>query len=60
MRYFAMNGKTRYEYRETFYLVSHLFLHIRCSRPMLAETTKAWTDAYNKGCSDLMASLKPR
>jgi len=60
MRYFAMNGKTRYEYRETFYLVSHLFLHIRCSRPMLAETTKAWTDAYNKGCGDLMASLKPR
>jgi hypothetical protein len=60
MRYFAMNGKTRYEYRETFYLVSHLFLHIRCSRPMLAATTAAWTDAYNKGCGDLMASLKPR
>jgi hypothetical protein len=60
MRYFAMNGKTRYEYRETFYLVSHLFLHIRCARPMLAATTQAWTDAYNKGCGDLMASLKPR
>jgi hypothetical protein len=60
MRYFAMNGKTRYEYRETFYLVSHLFLHIRCARPMLAGTTQAWTDAYNKGCGDLMASLKPR
>ena len=60
MRYFAMNGKTRYEYRETFYLVSHLFLHIRCSRPMLPETTKAWSDSYEKGCADLMASLKPR
>jgi len=27
---------------------------------MLAATTAAWTDAYNKGCGDLMASLKPR
>ena len=26
---------------------------------MLAATPKAWTDAYNKGCGDLMASLKP-
>ena len=60
MRYFAMNGKTRYEYRETFYLVSHLFLHIRCARPMLPETSKAWSDSYEKGCADLMASLKPR
>jgi hypothetical protein len=60
MRYYAMNGKTRYEYRETFYLVSHLFLHVRCSRPLLKDTTQAWTDAYNKGCADLMHSLKPK
>jgi hypothetical protein len=59
MRYFAMNGKTRYEYRETFYLVNHLFLHIRCQRPMLGETTAAWTEAWNKSCADLMQSLKP-
>src|SRR5215468_8401184 len=52
MRYYAMNGKTRYEYRETFYLVTHLFLHVRCSRPLLKETTAAWTDAYDKGCAD--------
>ena len=59
-RYYAMNGKTRYEYRETFYLVSHLLLHVRCMRPMLAETTQAWSDAYDKACADLMQSLKPR
>jgi len=58
-RYFAMNGKTRYEYRETFYLMSHLLLHVRCLRPMLAATTPAWTDAYNKNCAEIMASLKP-
>jgi hypothetical protein len=58
-RYYAMNGKSRYEYRETFYLVSHLVLHIRCARPMLANTTGAWTEAYNKGCAELMQSLKP-
>jgi hypothetical protein len=60
LRYYAMNGATRYEYRETFYLVTHLFLHIRCSRPMLKETTAAWVAAYEKGCADMMASLKPR
>jgi len=59
-RYYAMNGKSRYEYRETFYLTNHLLLHIRCARPMLAATTGAWTDAWNKGCAELMQSLKPR
>ena len=59
-RYYAMNGKTRYEYRETFYLSSHLFLQVRCMRPMLAETTQAWTDAYDKSCAELMQTLKPR
>ena len=58
-RYYAMNGKSRYEYRETFYLMSHLLLHVRCSRPLLAATTPAWTDAYNKSCAEIMASLKP-
>jgi len=58
-RYYAMNGKTRYEYKETFYLVSHLLLHVRCVRPMLAETTQAWSDAYDKRCADLMQQLKP-
>ena len=59
MRYYAMNGKTRYEYRETFYLMSHLFVNVRCSRPLLKETTQAWTDAWNKDCAELMTTLKP-
>lgn len=58
-RYYAINGKTRYEYRETFYLVSHLLLHVRCVRPMLAATTQAWSDQYDKDCADIMQSLKP-
>jgi archaellin len=60
LRYYAMNGKSRYEYRETFYLTNHLLLHIRCARPMLAGTTGAWTEAWNKGCAELMQALKPR
>ena len=58
-RYYALHGNTRYEYRETFYLVSHLLLHIRCMRPMLEATTQAWTDAYDKGCAGIMTELKP-
>jgi hypothetical protein len=59
LRYFARNGKTRYEYRETWYLNGHLLVHVRCVRPMLAKTTAQWTAAYESGCLQIMRSLKP-
>lgn len=59
LRYFALNGKTRYEYRETWYLNGHLMVHARCARPLLAATTAAWTTEYEKGCALIMQSLKP-
>ncbi len=59
LRYFALNGKARYEYRETWYLNGHLIVHVRCARPMLAATTAAWTAEYEKGCAQIMQSLKP-
>ena len=59
LRYFALNGKTRYEYRETWYLTGHIVVHVRCARPMLAATTAQWTAEYEKGCAQIMQSLKP-
>ena len=59
LRYFAMNGKTRYEYRETWYLNGHIVVHARCARPMLAATTPQWTADYEKGCAEIMQSLRP-
>lgn len=59
LRYFARNGKTKYEYRETWYLNGHLFVHARCARPMLDKTTPQWASDYEKGCSQIMQSLKP-
>jgi hypothetical protein len=59
LRYFALNNKTRYEYRETWYLNGHLVVHVSCLRPMLAATTAQWTADYNKGCADIMQSLHP-
>lgn len=59
LRYFALNGKTRYEYRETWYLNGHVIVHARCARPMLAATTPQWTAEYEKGCAQIMTSLKP-
>ncbi|MEP6485128.1 MAG: hypothetical protein ABJB01_11825 [Rudaea sp.] len=59
LRYFAMNGKTRYEYRETWYLNGHAVVHARCARPMLAATTPQWTAEYEKGCAQIMQSLRP-
>ncbi|HEX4482116.1 MAG TPA: hypothetical protein VH082_14970, partial [Rudaea sp.] len=59
LRYYAMNGKTRYEYRETWYLNMHLVIHVRCARPMLSATTPQWTAEYEKGCTQIMQSLRP-
>jgi hypothetical protein len=59
LRYYALSGKTRYEYRETWYLNGHVMVHARCARPMLAATTAQWTADYEKGCTQVMQSLKP-
>lgn len=59
LRYFALNGKSRYEYRETYYLLSHIFIHVKCARPMLAATAPAWADSYEKGCAVVMQSIRP-
>src|SRR5579883_245843 len=59
LRYFAQNGKTRYEYRETWYLNGHLMVHVRCARPMLAGTSAQWTAEYEKGCGEIMTTLRP-
>jgi hypothetical protein len=59
LRYFALNGKTRYEYRETWYLNGHVMVHARCARPLLPATTAQWTAEYEKGCAQIMQSLKP-
>ena len=59
LRYFALDNKTRYEYRETCFLNSHMMVHVRCARPMLAATTAQWTAEYERGCAQIMQSLKP-
>jgi hypothetical protein len=59
LRFFARDGKTRYEFRETWYLNGHVLVHIRCARPMLEKTTAQWTADYEKGCAEIMQSAKP-
>jgi len=60
LRFFARNGKARYEYRDTWYLNGHVMVHVRCARPMLEKTTAQWTADYEKGCAQVMSSAKPR
>jgi hypothetical protein len=59
LRYYGLNGKARYEYRETWYLDSKILIHVRCSRPVLAATTAAWTASYEQGCAQIMQTIKP-
>lgn len=59
LRYFALNDKTRHEYRETWFLNGHMLVHVRCARPMLSATTAQWTAEYERGCAQIMQSLKP-
>ncbi len=57
--YTGLNGKTHYQYRETFFLNGTIGIHVRCLRPQLSATSKAWSEAYEKGCDQVMASVKP-
>ena len=59
LRFFARNGKARYEYRDTWYLNGHVMVHVRCARPMLEKTAAQWTADYEKGCAQIMTSAKP-
>jgi len=59
LRFFAREGKTRYEFRETWYLNGRVLVHIRCARPMLEKTTAQWVADYEKGCAQIMTSAKP-
>ncbi len=59
LRYTGLNGKTPYQYRETFFLNGTIGIHVRCLRPQLTATTKAWSEAYEKGCDQVIASLRP-
>jgi hypothetical protein len=58
LHYTALNGKQRYEYRESWAFSSRMLTHVRCSRPLLAATTAAWTKAYETGCEQIMQSAK--
>ena len=60
LRFVARNGKTRYEYRDTWYLNGHVMVHVRCARPLLEKTSSQWSADYEKGCAQVMASAKPR
>ncbi|MBN8888601.1 MAG: hypothetical protein J0I77_23005 [Rudaea sp.] len=59
LHYLALNGKQRYEYRETWYLDSKILIHVRCARPLLAATTAEWTAAYDAGCAQVTRTAKP-
>src|SRR5579883_1264106 len=58
LHYIALDGKQRYEYREAWYLDLKIFIHIRCARPLLTETSTAWTAAFESGCAQLMRTAK--
>lgn len=58
LHYTALNGKQRYEYRESWAFSTRMFTHVRCSRPLLAATSAAWTQAYDAGCAQVMQSAK--
>ena len=57
LRYFGTEGKTRYHYREHFYFKNGVGIALRCARPVLDKTSKAWIDGFEKGCDEISSSL---
>ncbi|HQX65310.1 MAG TPA: hypothetical protein PLF47_05790, partial [Dokdonella sp.] len=56
--YFVMRGKTRYEIRDRFSLMQNIAVQVRCQRPLLQATSKAWSNAFDAGCDSVASSLK--
>lgn len=56
--YFVERGKTRYEIRDRFNLMGEIAVQVRCQRPMLNATTKAWTSTFDQGCDSVARSMK--
>ncbi len=56
--YFVMRGKTRYEIRDRFNLKGEIAVQVRCQRPLLKATTKAWGNSFDAGCDSVASSLK--
>jgi hypothetical protein len=58
IRYAGLDGKQRYEYRESWSLNTKVLTHVRCSRPLLATASAAWVAAYEAGCAQIMQSIR--
>lgn len=56
--YFVMRGKTRYEIRDRFNLMSNIAVQVRCQRPLLNATARAWGNTFDAGCDSVASSLK--
>jgi hypothetical protein len=57
-RYFVVRGKTRYLVYDTYQLHGNVAVEVRCQRPLLDATPKSWSDAFDAGCTGVVASLK--
>lgn len=56
--YFVMRGKTRYSIHDRFSLVGNIAVQVRCQRPLLDATTKAWSASFDSDCKNVAASVK--
>jgi len=57
-RYFVTRNKTRYLVNDNYHLAGNVAVEVRCQRPLLDATPKSWNDAFDAGCSSVVASLK--
>lgn len=60
LHYSALNGKQRYEYRESWTLNTKVLTHVRCSRPVIAGASATATQAFDAGCAQIIQSVKLR
>ena len=58
IRYSGLDGKQRFEYRESWSLNTKVLTHVRCSLPLLATSNAAWIAAYEAGCAQIMQSTR--
>jgi len=57
-RYYVTRNKVRYLVRDAYQMNGNVGIEVRCQRPLLDATPKEWNDAFDAGCTSVVASLK--
>ena len=56
--YTVTRGATTYSIKDQFKLIGNIAVKVRCERPVLKATSKAWSADFERDCAAVSASIR--